>query len=75
MSNETRILSAEEKQALRNVLRLDGQVLIKMFGEGKNRTISLYQHGTRLEARIAYPESEIDVMRRTARRTGIAGCR
>ncbi len=52
----TKILSNPEKQDILMVLDRPEATIAKIFGDGKDRKISFYADGTRLEARISIPE-------------------
>lgn len=52
----TRTLTAEAKTALQEVLSRSEDTTVLVHGEGEFRQISFYAEGTRLEARIDYPE-------------------
>lgn len=54
--NMSHTLSPSEKESLMRVLGRETSVTVLLYGEGKNQTLSFYADGTRLEARIAYPE-------------------
>lgn len=56
-------LSDAERKSIATVLANGAPVLLLVWGEGDGRNVSFYAEGTRLEARIAYPEGEQTVNR------------
>lgn len=50
-------LTTEEKDALKGVVSRGNDTVMLMHGNGEFRQISFYAGGTRLEARINYPEA------------------
>lgn len=54
---DNKALTADERKMLGWVLaRTDKPVTVLLWDEGADRCLSFYAEGTRLEARIAYPE-------------------
>lgn len=56
--NDARTLSDEEKASLKQVLNREENTIVLMYGEGTDRQISFYAEGTRLEARLSYPDAQ-----------------
>ncbi len=61
MSEDSHMLSEAERQELVRVLQDGKPVKALLFGAGQYRNLSFYALGTRLEARIAWPEEAEDL--------------
>lgn len=56
--DKVQTLSPEAKRKLKVILAQPQDTTMLLHGEGENRNISFYADGTRLEARIPYPDAE-----------------
>ncbi len=49
-------LTEQEKKDLKSVLNREQDTVVILHGEKENRQLSFYADGTRLEARVGFPE-------------------